>query len=55
MSSINACEFLTTIDFTEYVEELFDLIDDKIQDEIEAILDRDLKGGNLNYDIYDLV
>lgn len=55
MSSINACEFLTTIDFTEYVEELFDLIDDKVQDEIEAILDRDLKGGNLNYDIYDLV
>lgn len=55
MSSINACEFLTTVDFTEYVEELFDLIDDKVQDEIEAILDRARKGGSLNYDIYDLV
>ena len=55
MTSINASEFLNTIDFTEYVEELFDLIDTGVQDEIEAILDRDLKGGNLNYDIYDLV
>jgi hypothetical protein len=55
MTSINASEFLNTIDFTEYVEELFDLIDTGVQDEIETILDRDLKGGNLNYDIYDLV
>jgi hypothetical protein len=46
---------MDTIDFTEFVEELFDLVDTKIQDEIESILDRDLKGGNLNYDIYDLV
>jgi hypothetical protein len=55
MSSINGCAFMDTIDFTEFVEELFDLVDTKIQDEIESILDRDLKGGNLNYDIYDLV
>ena len=55
MSSINGCAFMDTVDFTEFVEELFDLVDTKIQDEIESILDRDLKGGNLNYDIYDLV
>lgn len=55
MSSINASEFLNTVDFTEYVEELFDLVDPEIQTRIENILDRDLKGGDLNYDIYDLV
>ncbi len=55
MSSINSSEFLNTIDFTEYVEELFDLVDTDIQTQIENILERDLKGGNLNYDIYDLV
>lgn len=55
MSSINASEFLNTVDFTEYVEELFDLVDPEIQTRIEDILDRDLKGGDLNYDIYDLV
>ena len=55
MSSINSSEFLNTIDFTEYVEELFDTVDDEIQNEIEKILDKDLRGGNLNYDIYDLV
>ena len=55
MSSINASEFLNTVDFTEYVEELFDLVDLEIQTRIEDILERDLKGGDLNYDIYDLV
>jgi len=55
MTSINASEFLNTVDFTEYVEELYDLVDPSIQDKIEEILDRDLRGGNLNYDIYDLV
>jgi len=55
MSSINASEFLNTVDFTEYVEELFDLVDPEIQTRIEDILERDLKGGDLNYDIYDLV
>lgn len=55
MSSINASEFLNTVDFTEYVEELFDLVDLNIQTRIEDILERDLKGGDLNYDIYDLV
>ena len=55
MSSINASEFLNTVDFTEYVEELFDLVDLNVQTRIEDILERDLKGGDLNYDIYDLV
>jgi len=55
MTSVNSSEFLNTVDFTEYVEELYDFIDPSVQSKIEEILDRDLKGGNLNYDIYDLV
>lgn len=55
MSSINASEFFNTVDFNEFVEELFDLVDTGIQEKIEEILDRDSKGGTLNYDIYDLV
>jgi hypothetical protein len=30
-------------------------MDQIIQDKIDAILEQDAKGGNLNYDIYDLV
>jgi len=55
MTAVNASEFLNTVDFTEYVEELYDFIDEAVQAEIENILERDLRGGNLNYDIYDLV
>ena len=55
MTGVNASEFLNTVDFTEYVEELYDFIDEAVQAEIENILERDLRGGNLNYDIYDLV
>ena len=55
MSSINSSEFFTTGDFSEFVEELYDLIDPKLQDVIDEILEKDAKGGDLNYDIYDLV
>jgi len=55
MSSINSSEFFTTGDFSEFVEELYDLIDPRLQDVIDEILEKDAKGGDLNYDIYDLV
>jgi len=55
MTSINSSEFFTTTDFSEFVEELYDLIDPDIQFKIDEILERDSKGGDLNYDIYDLV
>lgn len=55
MTSINSSEFMFTLDFSDFVEELYDIIDDKIQEKIDAILEQDSKGGNLNYDIYDIV
>jgi hypothetical protein len=55
MSSVNSSEFFTTGDFSEFVEELYDLIDPRLQDVIDEILEKDAKGGDLNYDIYDLV
>lgn len=55
MTSINASEFFKTIDYSEFVEEKYDYIDENTQREIEEILNRDIDGGNLNYDIYDLV
>jgi hypothetical protein len=55
MSSINSSEFFTTGDFSEFVEELYDLIDPNMRSKIDEILEKDTTGGNLNYDIYDLV
>lgn len=55
MTSVNSSEFFTTTDFSEFVEELYDLIDPDIQNKIDEILEKDSKGGNLNFDIYDLV
>ena len=55
MTCINASEFFMTVDFSEFVEELYDIIDEGLQSKIEEILERDSKGGNMNFDIYDLV
>ena len=55
MTCINSSEFFTTLDFSEFVEEIYDEIDPSIQNKIEEILEKDSKGGNLNFDIYDLV
>lgn len=55
MTSVNSSEFFTTPDFSEFVEELYDLVDADIQSKIDKILEKDSKGGDLNYDIYDLV
>ena len=55
MSSINVSEFFSTADFSEFVEELYDIIDEDIQNKIEEILENNSKGGNMNFDIYDLV
>ena len=55
MTCINASEFFNTVDFSEFVEELYDMIDESIQSKIDEILERDSKGGNMNFDIYDLV
>jgi hypothetical protein len=55
MTSINSSEFFFTLDFSDFAEEIYDTIDNTIQDKIDVILEKDSKGGNLNYDIYDLV
>jgi len=55
MTCINVTEFFHTLDFSDFVEEKFDSVDAKFQDEIETILDKDSKGGSLYFDIYDLV
>jgi hypothetical protein len=55
MTSINSSEFFFTLDFSDFAEEIYDNIDESIQEKIDNILEKDSKGGNLNYDIYDLV
>ena len=55
MTCINSSEFFFTLDFSDFAEEIHDEMDQSIQDKIDAILEQDAKGGNLNYDIYDLV
>jgi hypothetical protein len=55
MTSINSSEFFFTLDFSDFAEEIYDQVDDSIQEKIDVILEKDSKGGNLNYDIYDLV
>ena len=55
MTCINSSEFFSTLDFSDFVEEIYDAIDPAIQSKIEEILEKDSKGGNLNFDIYDLV
>lgn len=55
MTCINSSEFFFTLDFSNFTEEIHDSTDQRIQDKIDTILERDAKGGNLNYDIYDLV
>tara|TARA_R110001592_G_scaffold192795_4_gene439738 strand:+ start:7109 stop:8929 length:1821 start_codon:yes stop_codon:yes gene_type:complete len=57
MTCINATEFMNTVDYADYVEELLDRIDPGIHKKMEDVLykDKDLGEGNLHYDIYDLL
>ena len=57
MTCINATEFMNTVDYADYVEELLDRIDQSIHNKMEETLykDRDSSDGNLHYDIYDLL
>lgn len=55
MTSINSSEFFFTLDFSDFAEEIYDYVDESLQAKIDEILEKDSKGGNLNYDIYDLV
>ena len=55
MTCINSSEFFFTLDFSDFAEELHDVAEQSIQDKIDTILEQDAKGGQLNFDIYDLV
>jgi hypothetical protein len=57
MSSINCAEFVNTVDYADFIEELLDIIDDNLHDYMEEILYKglDKTGADLHYDIYDLL
>lgn len=55
MSSINVTEFFHTTDFSDFVEEKFDLIDTNVQKFMDNALSKSRDEGNLYFDIYDLV
>ncbi len=55
MSSINVTEFFHTTDFSDFVEEKFDLLDPESQKIMDDALSRSRDEGNLYFDIYDLV
>ena len=55
MTCINSTEFLTTVDFSEFAEEIYEIISEDVQHQIEKILAQDSKGGHLNYDIYEII
>lgn len=55
MTCINSSEFFFTLDFSDFAEEIHDAAEQEVQDKIDAILEQDAKGGQLNFDIYDLV
>ena len=55
MTCINSSEFFNTLDFADFAEEIHDTIDLNSQLKIDKVLENDSKGGNLNFDIYDIV
>ena len=56
MSSIIATEFFSTTDYADYIEEILDVIDEKLHDYMEEVLYKDSQSqGDLQYDIYDLL
>ena len=55
MTCINSSEFFNTLDFADFAEEIYDTIDLNSQLKIDKVLENDSKGGNLNFDIYDIV
>jgi len=55
MTCINSSEFFNTLDFADFAEEIYDTIDLNSQLKIDKVLENDSKGGNLNFEIYDIV
>jgi hypothetical protein len=55
MSSINVTEFFHTLDFSDFVEEKFDLVDPNVQKVMDEILLKSKDEGAMYFDIYDLI
>jgi hypothetical protein len=56
MSAIISTEFFGTTDYADFIEEILDVIDEKLHDFMEATLYKDNQSqGDLQYDIYDLL
>jgi hypothetical protein len=57
MTCVSATEFFNTLDYSDYVEEILDEIDEDIQDLMEEELQKNNKegDGNMHFDIYDLL
>ena len=55
MSCINVTEFFHTTDFSDFVEEKFDYLDQDTQKFMDDALSKSKDEGNLYFDIYDLV
>lgn len=57
MTCVSVTEFFSTIDCSDYIEEILDVIDDSIHDEMEEALNKNNKDGdgNVYFDIYDLL
>lgn len=57
MTCVSATEFFATLDFSDFVEELLDVIDEDLYETMEAELEKTTKDkdGNIYYDIYDII
>jgi hypothetical protein len=56
MSCINACEFLITMDYSDFVDEKFELINDDIKNEINKVLElAESENDSLQFDIYSII
>ena len=57
MSSINCSEFVNTVDYADFIEELLDVIDERLYKFMEETLYgiSETTDADLYYDIYDLL
>lgn len=56
MTCVTIGEFLQTVDYADFIEELLDHVDEELHDHMEEILYKDNAGdGDMQFDIYDLL
>ena len=56
MTCVTISEFLQTVDYADFIEELLDHIDEELHDHMENILYKDSNtDGDMQFDIYDLL